>query len=116
MPLPPLIPLYIGMVFIPGEIDQKAWCLFQLSRLKGMVFIPGKLPRITVFCGNPRVAALVLIVEPERHLRINPDLVATTLELTPAETHVAVGLAEGKSVRNMAEATGHTTAAIYWHL
>ena len=66
--------------------------------------------------GARHVAALVLIVEPGRHPRINPDLVATTLELTPAETHVAVGLAEGKSVREMAEATGHTRAAIYWHL
>ena len=66
--------------------------------------------------GARHVAALVLIVEPGRHPRINPALVATTLELTPAETHVAVGLAEGKSVREMAEATGHTRAAIYWHL
>ena len=41
---------------------------------------------------------------------------ATTLELKPAETQVAVGLAEGNSVRDMAEATGHTKAAIYWHL
>ena len=66
--------------------------------------------------GARYVAALVLIVEPGRHPRINPALVATTLELTPAETKVAVGLAEGKSVREMAEATGHTRAAIYWHL
>ena len=66
--------------------------------------------------GARHVAALVLIVEPGRHPRINPDLVATTLELTPAETQVAVWLAEGKSVRDMADATGHTTAAIYWHL
>ena len=62
------------------------------------------------------VAALVLIVEPGRQHRINPDLVATTLELTPAETRVAVWLAEGKSVGDMADATGHTKAAIYWHL
>ena len=41
---------------------------------------------------------------------------ATTLELTPAETQVAVWLAEGKRVRDMAKATGHTDAAIYWHL
>ena len=41
---------------------------------------------------------------------------ATTLELTPAETQVAVWLAEGKSVRDMADATGRTKAAIYWHL
>ena len=66
--------------------------------------------------GARHVAALVLIVEPGRPHRIDPGLVATTLELTPAETRVAVGLAEGKSVGDMADATGHTKAAIYWHL
>ena len=66
--------------------------------------------------GARHVAALVLIVEPGRPHRIDPDLVATTLELTPAETKVAVGLAEGMSVGDMADATGHTKAAIYWHL
>ena len=66
--------------------------------------------------GARHVAALVLIVEPGRRHRINPGLVATTLELTPAETQVAVWLAEGNSVRDMADATGHTKAAIYWHL
>ena len=66
--------------------------------------------------GARHVAALVLIVEPGRQHRIDPELVATTLELTPAETQVAVWLAEGNSVGDMAEATGHTKAAIYWHL
>ena len=66
--------------------------------------------------GARHVAALVLIVEPGRQHRINPDLVATTLELTPGETQVAVWLAEGNSVGDMADATGHTKAAIYWHL
>ena len=66
--------------------------------------------------GARHVAALVLIVEPGRQHRINPDLVATALELTPAETQVAVWLAEGNSVGDMADATGHTKAAIYWHL
>ena len=66
--------------------------------------------------GARHVAALVLIVEPGRQHRINPDLVAATLELTPAETQVAIWLAEGMGVGDMAEATGHTKAAIYWHL
>ena len=66
--------------------------------------------------GARHVAALVLIVEPGRQHRIRPNLVARALKLTPAEAEVAVGLAEGKSVRDMAEATGHTEDAIYWHL
>ena len=48
--------------------------------------------------------------------RIDPGLVATTLGLTPMESRVAVWLAEGKSVRDMAEATGRTQGSIYWHL
>ena len=56
--------------------------------------------------GARHVAALVLIVEPGRRHRINPDLVATTLELTPAETQVAVWLAEGNSVRRHGRCDG----------
>ena len=66
--------------------------------------------------GAPNVAALLLIVEPGRQRRPDPDLVATVLNLTPRETEVAVGLAEGKNVRDIAAAGGHTTAAIHWHL
>ena len=66
--------------------------------------------------GARHVAALVLIVEPGRHSRVDPDTVASTLGLTRAESQVAAWLAEGKSVRDMAEATGHTEATIYWHL
>ena len=66
--------------------------------------------------GARHVAALLLIVEPGRPHRISPEWVAKALGLTPAESRVAVWLAEGKSVREMAETTGHTTDAIYWHL
>ena len=66
--------------------------------------------------GARHVAALVLIAEPGRRQRINPEVVAATLELTPSETQVAVWLAEGRSVREMAEATGRTEGAIYRHL
>ena len=66
--------------------------------------------------GARHVAALVLIVEPGRQRRVDPDLVARTLDLTRPESRVAVWLAEGKSVRDMARATGRTERAIYWHL
>ena len=66
--------------------------------------------------GARYVAALVLIVEPRSQHRINPDLVTRTLGLTPMESRIAVGLAEGKSVRELAAATGRTPGAISWHL
>ena len=66
--------------------------------------------------GARHTAALILIVEPRNQHRIDPDLVAGALGLTPMESRVAVWLAEGKSVRDMAEATGRTEGSIYWHL
>ena len=66
--------------------------------------------------GARRVAALVLIVDPRGHHDIDPGLVANTLGFTPSESQVAVWLAEGKSVRAMAQATGRTQNAIHWHL
>ncbi len=66
--------------------------------------------------GARHVAALVLIVEPGSQHRIDPDLVARTLGLTPMESRVAAGLAEGRSVDEMAGAMGNTKHAVYWHL
>ena len=66
--------------------------------------------------GARHVAALILIAEPGHRHRIKPEVVATTLELTPGETQVAVWLAEGRSVREMARATRRTEGAIYQHL
>ena len=66
--------------------------------------------------GAQRVAALVLIVEPGHASRIDAGLVATVLGLTPAESHLAVGLAQGKTVREMAVATGRSENTLYWHL
>ena len=43
-------------------------------------------------------------------------MVARTLGLTPAESQVAVWLADAQSVRDIARTTGLTENAIYWHL
>ena len=66
--------------------------------------------------GARRVAALVLLVEPNYQPRLDPDLVARTLGLTPAESHIAVGLAGGRGVRDMAVTTGRTEGTVYWHM
>ena len=66
--------------------------------------------------GARHVAALVLLVEAGRHPRLDPDVVARTLGLTPAESQVAVWVADGTPVRDIARVTGLTDGAIYWHL
>ena len=66
--------------------------------------------------GARPVAALVLIVEPGRDHRIDPGPVAAVLGLTPPESRVAVGLAEGQSVRDIAKVTGLSEHTLYWHL
>ena len=63
-----------------------------------------------------RVAALVLIVEPGSRSRIDRGLVAAILGLTPSETEVAVLLAEGNAVRDIAWATGRRESTVRWHI
>ena len=63
-----------------------------------------------------RVAALVLVVDPVRRARVEPDLVEAMLELTPAETEIAVMLAQGRTVRQIATATGRGYSTVRTHL
>lgn len=87
--------------------------------------LPG-LPRLTVHV-NPvatrpmeldarRVAALVWVLDPEFRPHIDPGLVAATLGLTPVESRVAVLLAEGKSVHDIAAATGRQEHSVRFHI
>ena len=65
---------------------------------------------------SQRVAALVLVIDPLNRATVDPDLVAATLGLTPAESHVAVLLAQGKTIRDIAFETGRSTGTIQWHI
>ncbi len=62
------------------------------------------------------VAALVLVVDPTRRTRIDPALAAAGLGLTRMEGRVAVLLAEGSSVREIAAETGRRESTIHWHM
>ena len=66
--------------------------------------------------GAQRVAVLVLIVEPGKQPRVNPGLVSETLGLSPAESQIAVWVAEGRTVREIATATRRTEATVRYHL
>ena len=61
--------------------------------------------------GARHVAALVLLVEPGHHPRVDPAVVTRTLGLTPAESQVAVWLADGqKRARHRHGRRGSRTA------
>ena len=62
------------------------------------------------------VAALVVVADPAGHTRIDPAVAAAALGLTSMESRVAVLLAEGMSVREVAVATGRGESTIRSHV
>ena len=64
----------------------------------------------------PSVAALVVIADPLSRVRVDPDLVASALGLSPAEARVALLIAEGRTARQIAEATGREYSTVRTHL
>ncbi|MDD9991134.1 MAG: helix-turn-helix transcriptional regulator [Rhodospirillales bacterium] len=62
------------------------------------------------------IAALVLVVDPASRGRIDPALLKDLFGLTPAESQVAVMLAEGRTISQIAAATGRSDGTIRWHV
>ena len=62
------------------------------------------------------VAALVLVVDPASRTRIDPAVAVAALGLTGMESRVAVWLAEGMSVREIAITTGREESTIRSHV
>ena len=70
----------------------------------------------TVSFKAPAVAALVLVVDPADRAAIDPALAEAALGLTPMEARVAVLLAQGMSVPEIAAATDRKTSTIRSHV
>ena len=69
-----------------------------------------------VEAGRGGVGALVLAVDPADRAGIDPGRVGEALGLTPAESRVAVAVAEGRTVDDIAAATGRSPNTVKWHL
>lgn len=62
------------------------------------------------------VAAIVLIVDPARRARVDPELVQRVYGITPAQARIAVSLAEGRTLRQIAAETGRSYDSVRTHL
>ena len=65
---------------------------------------------------SQRVAALVLVVDPMDRVHIDPALVQAVLGLSPAESETAVLLAQGRTLRQIADTTGRGYNTVRAHL
>lgn len=63
-----------------------------------------------------RIAALMLVVDPMSHARIDPFLIEWAFGLTPAESQLAALLTEGKTLRDIATLMKRSEGTIRWHL
>ena len=66
--------------------------------------------------GASEVGALVIVVDLAARPRVDPDLVAAALGLTPAESRVTVALATGQTVVGIADAMGCAESTVRMHL
>lgn len=66
--------------------------------------------------GASSVGALVLLVDPEIQPRLESRSVAATLNLTPAQSQIAVLLSRGQTVGDIAAETGRRESTIRSHL
>ena len=63
-----------------------------------------------------RIGALVLVVDPAARADIDPRQVADALALTPAESRIAVSLAQGMTIDDIAAETGRSRTTVKWHI
>ena len=109
------------------QLLQRAGSLCSGPRVVGSMTVGGpfKSPRLVLHVSpvhgrlgdfRMRTGAVVLLVDPARKPHIDADIVASALGLTPQESSIAVMLATGHSLREIAAAMGRTDNTIRWHL
>ena len=89
-----------------GRWDRKRFCIHVC---------PVKFPAAPEAVPSEHtIAAIILVVDPAKHLTIDPERASAALGLTPAEGRVAAALAEGNSVREIAAAAQRAESTVRW--
>lgn len=66
--------------------------------------------------GANRVAVLVLLLAPKQRPHLDPTTVAKVLGLTPTESRIAAAIAQGQTVKDIANRTYRSQATVRGHL
>lgn len=66
--------------------------------------------------GEGRTGVLVLVIDPLERTEVEPFQLEDLLGLTPAQSHVAALLAQGRSIDEIAAAIGRERTTVKWHL
>ena len=97
--------------YMPVGGYMSAW---RQAGLPLIVHVHPVIPRRADF-GAERLAALVLIRDPDAN-QLRPEMVGDVLGLTAAESRVAVLLAQGRSVRDIARELDRSEHTVRWTL
>ena len=98
----------------PGEGGSMA--VSRPEALSRLVLHVSPLHDAGIESGQGRVGALVLTVDPADRTGFDPGRVGKALGLTPAESRIAVSLAQGKTIDDIAAETGRSRTTVKWHI
>ena len=87
---------------------------------------PAPLPKLAVHVSpvsgdwahppGSRIGALVLAADPAVRTAVDPQQLAAALDLTPAESRIAVLLAQGRRIDDIAAEIGRSRTTVKWHM
>jgi DNA-binding CsgD family transcriptional regulator len=74
--------------------------------------------RASSFCAEvcPDAMVVIFVNDPEREVPATPDMLAVLWGLTPTEAKIAVGVARGETLRDLARRLGIAATTVRWHV
>ena len=99
--------------------DQGAGGSMKITRTEAQAPLALEIHPVPAMEANhcvPQVRALVLVVDLAVRTRVDPDLVAAALGLTPAESRVAVAMASGQTIAGIAHALDCAESTVRTHV
>lgn len=103
---------YLGHAVAPEENAFMRCALPGSAHHFGVYLSNDIRPETSLDAFGRMLLAMMLLHDPRRRFQLDPFMVGAAFDLTPAESHLAVGLARGMSVNEVANARGVSTEPV----